>query len=155
LLAVALAACDDRAVKPADADPPRFVERRVDPRQPVPGTPPLRITRSFSPVHNIGHFRFLECSHRSDDGVPSGEIAIWDDIYFPFDPNLAKHPDLQRESVIHAPKAHLQQIQESYECDASGSIAVTIANRSAGHLQQILAPALGDLGRSRMTVGRN
>lgn len=100
---------------------------------PVPGTAPLRITRSYSPVHNIGHFRFLECSHRSGDGAPTGEVAIWDDIYFPFEPSLAKHPDLHSENVIHSPKAPLQRIQESYECDASGSIAVTIANRSAGY----------------------
>ena len=100
---------------------------------PVPGTPPLRITRCYSPVHNIGHFRFLECSHRSGDGAPSGEVAIWDDIYFPFDPGLAKHPSLHAEAVVHTAKAQLQQIQESYECDASGSIAVTIANRSAGY----------------------
>jgi molecular chaperone DnaK (HSP70) len=100
---------------------------------PVPGTAPLRITRSYSPVHNIGHFRFLECSHRGDGGVPGGEVAIWDDIYFPFDPSLADFPSLNAEAVIHTPRAQLQQIQESYECDASGSIAVTIANRSAGY----------------------
>jgi len=100
---------------------------------PVPGTAPLRISRCYSPVHNIGHFRFLECSHRNGDGAPTGEVAIWDDIYFPFDPSLAKHPSLNAETVIHTPRAQLQQIQESYECDASGSIAVTIANRSAGY----------------------
>ena len=37
---------------------------------PAPGDPPLSICRGYSPVHNIGHFRFLECSHRSVDGAP-------------------------------------------------------------------------------------
>ncbi len=56
---------------------------------------PLAIRRCYSPVHNSGHFRFLECSHRAADGGPSGEVTMWDEIYFPFDPALQDAPDLE------------------------------------------------------------
>ena len=100
---------------------------------PVPGSPPLRIKRRYAPVHNVGLFRFLECSHRTPDGTPSGEVAIWDNIMFPFDPRLAPKPSLDSEVVVHSPEAARQTVEETYECDSSGSIAVRIANLSAGY----------------------
>ncbi len=100
---------------------------------PVPGSGPLRIRRRYAPVHNIGLFRFLECSHRSEDGAPSGEVAIWDNITFPFDPGLAHKNGLENETVVHSSDVARQQVEEIYECDSSGSIAVRIANLSAGY----------------------
>jgi molecular chaperone DnaK (HSP70) len=100
---------------------------------PSPGEPNLSICRGYSPVHNIGHFRFLECSHRSPFGAPSGEIALWDDIRFPFDPALASTTDLHSTAVVHSPGAASQKVEERYECDSGGSLSVTIANRTAGY----------------------
>ncbi|HEX4230505.1 MAG TPA: Hsp70 family protein [Bryobacteraceae bacterium] len=100
---------------------------------PPAGEPKLAIRRSYSPVHNVGHFRFLECSHRADRGAPSGEITMWDEIRFPFEPTLADSVDLGGLPVLHSPSAALQRIEEVYECDSSGTIAVSIANRSAGY----------------------
>ena len=102
-------------------------------RLPSPGEPNLSLSRSYSPVHNIGHFRFLECSHRPPSGAPSGEIALWDEIRFPFDPELADTTDLQKTQVVRMPAATAQKIEELYECDSSGSLTVTIANRTAGY----------------------
>jgi hypothetical protein len=95
---------------------------------PSPGEPNLSISRRYFPVHNIGHFRFLECSHCSPLGAPSGEIALWDEIRFPFDPALADTSDLRSRDVVRSPEAAAQSIEERYECDSSGSLAVTIAN---------------------------
>ena len=100
---------------------------------PSPGEPNLVISRTYSPVHNIGHFRFLECSHRSSSGAPTGEIALWDEIRFPFDPLLSEETDLKSATVVHSAKAASQVIEEHYECDSGGSLAVTIANRTAGY----------------------
>ena len=100
---------------------------------PSPCEPSLTICRSYSPVHNIGHFRFLECTHRSPLGAPSGEVALWDDIRFPFDPALASAPDLHTTAVAHSPEASSQLIEERYECDSGGSLTVTIANRTAAY----------------------
>ncbi|MGC2656587.1 MAG: Hsp70 family protein [Bryobacteraceae bacterium] len=100
---------------------------------PPAGEPKLAIRRTYSPVHNVGHFRFLECSHRADRGTPSGEITMWDEIRFPFEPTLANSSDLGALPVLYSPSAALQSIEEVYECDSSGTIAVNIANRSAGY----------------------
>jgi actin-like ATPase involved in cell morphogenesis len=97
------------------------------------GEPPLEIVRSYSPVHNIGHFRFLECSHCAPDGSPIGEVTLWDEIQFPFDPALKERTDLAFASVLFTPELAAQRIEERYRCDATGSIAVEISNRTAGY----------------------
>ena len=50
------------------------------------GAPPLRVVRAYRPAHNIGHFRYVEASRIGEHGDPSGDLTIWDDIQFPFDP---------------------------------------------------------------------
>ncbi|MBV8070349.1 MAG: Hsp70 family protein [Acidobacteriaceae bacterium] len=103
---------------------------------PSAGEPPLAIRRVYIPVHNVGHFRFLECSHRGADGAPNGEISLWDEIRFPFDPGLEDCPDLAKVDVTRSPAASLQSVEEVYECDSSGSIAVTISNRKNQYLRE-------------------
>ncbi len=101
---------------------------------PGPGEPPLLRERSYTPVHNIGHFRFLECSHRTADSQPSGDITIWDEIRFPFDPTLStlsEEKDLEAVPVVHS--APGCQVEERYACDASGAVSVTITNVTAGY----------------------
>ena len=58
------------------------------------GAPPLRVVRSYRPVHNIGHFRYVEATRIGEDGQPSGDLTLWDDIQFPFDPALRGAGDL-------------------------------------------------------------
>jgi molecular chaperone DnaK (HSP70) len=94
---------------------------------PAAGLPPLSIRRIYAPVHNIGHFRFLECSHRGADGSPSGEVALWDEIYFPYDPGLQTMEELKPVAVTHSSNGS-HSIEELYECDSGGSITVTISD---------------------------
>ncbi|HLH02717.1 MAG TPA: Hsp70 family protein [Bryobacteraceae bacterium] len=100
---------------------------------PPAGEPALSIRRSYWPVHNIGHFRFLECSHRGSDGAPSGEVTVWDEIRFPFEPELQESKDLASCPVLHSDRAPAQHIEEAYECDAGGAITVRILNESSGY----------------------
>ena len=99
---------------------------------PSPGEPPLTKRRNYAPVHNIAHFRFLECSHRDPDGAPTSEIAFWDEIWFPFDPSLEPVSELSAVPVSYSAEAAAQKIEELYECDSGGSVAVTISNLSSG-----------------------
>jgi molecular chaperone DnaK len=94
---------------------------------PAAGLPSLSIRRIYSPVHNIGHFRFLECSHRGADGSPSGEVALWDEIYFPYDPGLQAIEELKPVAVTHSSNGS-HSVEELYECDSGGSITVTISD---------------------------
>jgi hypothetical protein len=100
---------------------------------PAPGEPPLLQSRQYAPVHNIGHFRYLECSHLSDEGRPAGDITVWDDIRFPFDAALRDISDLSRVPITHLDQGLGRQAEESYSCDAGGNVKVTIANLSEGY----------------------
>src|SRR6185295_3619164 len=82
---------------------------------PAAGEPPLTSTRRYSPVHNIGHFRYLEASHVSESGQPAGDVTIWDEILFPFDPDL-EWADLSRVEVVRS-SGEPQSIEEEFTCD--------------------------------------
>lgn len=100
---------------------------------PGPGQQPLEIRRRYSPVHNIGHFRYLECSNLGEDGQPAGDVTVWDEIRFPFDPALQHHDGVP---VEHSAAAVSQQIEERYSSDASGAVTVTIRNLTGGYQRQ-------------------
>jgi molecular chaperone DnaK (HSP70) len=101
---------------------------------PGPGEQPVSIRRLYLPVHNIGDFRYLECSHLSDDGQPTGDVTVWDEIRFPFDPALQQ--ELNGEAVRHSEAARDQLIEERYSCDAGGTVTVDIANLTSGYERQ-------------------
>ncbi|HMK66688.1 MAG TPA: Hsp70 family protein, partial [Thermodesulfobacteriota bacterium] len=52
-------------------DPIFFKDKTVDLK-----TGELRVSRVYHPVHNIGHFRFLECSGLGKAGEPEGDIIL-------------------------------------------------------------------------------
>ncbi len=102
-------------------------------RLPVAGEPPAAVVRQYQPVHNVGDFRYLEAAQVNDSGQPSGDIAIWDEILFPFDPSLAGVADLGGVRVGHSGLAAAQEIEERYACDSTGAVAVTIRNLTSGY----------------------
>jgi molecular chaperone DnaK len=63
---------------------------------------PLAYIRVYQPVHNVGHFRYLECSEVREDGQPSGDITPWDEIRFPLDPALRETSQLDGIDVRRA-----------------------------------------------------
>jgi molecular chaperone DnaK (HSP70) len=103
---------------------------------PAPGEPPLRIERIYRPAHNIGHFRYLECSQLDEHMQPKGEIANWDQILFPFDPQLQHHPDLASVPVAMLSSPDDQRIREEYTCDSTGSLRVRIHAEPAGYTRE-------------------
>jgi molecular chaperone DnaK len=97
-------------------------------RLPAASEPPLIVTRQYQPVHNVGDFRYLEAGHVDDEGQPSGDLTVWDEIMFPFDPELADVRALEGVAVGHVDSAAGQEIEERYACDAAGSVTVAIRN---------------------------
>ncbi len=98
------------------------------------GAPPLRVARRYRPVHNIGHFRYVEAARIGEDGQPSGDLTLWDDIQFPFDPDLHGTADLSLVDVSR--QGEFCDVEEEYLCDASGMVKVTIWNRSAAYRRE-------------------
>lgn len=100
---------------------------------PAPGEEAPAITRSYRPVHNIGHFRYLECSYVNDFGQPAGDITIWDEILFPFDPGLANAAELGTLPVVISHDANRQVIEESYRLSPEGLVVVAVRNLTSGY----------------------
>ena len=103
---------------------------------PSRGGDPLRTVRSYRPVHNIGHFRYLECAHLGADNQPEGEINHWDEIRFAFDPQLRGAEDLATQPVGRYAPSREQVIHEEYICDANGSVKVTIHDATAAEASE-------------------
>ncbi|GAB4356963.1 MAG: Hsp70 family protein [Bryobacter sp.] len=96
----------------------------------------LEVKRTYRPVHNVGHFRFLESTRIAEDQQPEGELTYWDEIQFPFDPSLEKVEDLATIPVGHNERAAACQVEEVYRCDANGRVSVEIRNLTTGHSRQ-------------------
>jgi molecular chaperone DnaK (HSP70) len=103
---------------------------------PAVGEEPLRIERIYRPAHNIGHFRYLECSQLDEHGQPKGEIANWDQILFPFDPALRGHADLAAVPVGPIRNSGELRAREEYTCDAAGNVRVRIHAEPAGYVRE-------------------
>jgi molecular chaperone DnaK (HSP70) len=95
----------------------------------------LTVTRRYEPAHNIGHFRFLECSHLDGSREPRGDIVAWDQVFFPFDPQLAES-ELNEVAVQSWSGPHGAMIEEQYRCDAGGMIEVLISNEATGLIRR-------------------
>ncbi len=96
---------------------------------PPRGEQPLRIVRSYRPVHNIGYFRYLECAQLGANNQPQGEISNWDEILVAFDPRLRDSADLVDQPVRRYVPPQELMIEEEYSCDANGDVGVRIRDQ--------------------------
>jgi hypothetical protein len=104
------------------------------------------VNRRYQPTHNLGHFRFLECSHLDESQEPRGDIVAWDQVFFPFDPQLAESK-LNEVAVRNWSGAQGVMIEEQYRCDARGMIEVVISNEATGMVRSF-AIRQGNLARA-------
>jgi molecular chaperone DnaK (HSP70) len=98
---------------------------------PLKGEQPLVRVRRYAPIHNVGHFRYLECGRLDQAGQPQGDLAPWDEILFPFDPQLRGVEDLKDASISHSCD-HAHIVEEVYSCDHNGIIEVEIKDAANG-----------------------
>jgi molecular chaperone DnaK (HSP70) len=105
-------------------------------RLPGPDEPPLEVRRRYQPVHNVGHFRYLEATHAHENGHPLGDFTVWDEILFPFDPSLSDDKELDAIAVALSEPAAIQHVEELYQCDAAGAVAVTIRNLTSHYKRE-------------------
>lgn len=112
---------------------------------PEPGQPPLRLERVYRPAHNIGYFRYLECSRLDESGQPVGEITNWEHIQFPFDPQLWGRSDLAIEPIKSLNGQDGLVAKEEYTCDANGNLRVKISAEPSGNVREF---SIGQLAAS-------
>jgi molecular chaperone DnaK (HSP70) len=100
---------------------------------PRAGEPPLTVTRRYRAAHNLGHFRFVECA-RIDGGRPEGNLALWDELLFPFDPALRGRRELGQVPVSRL-SGEGPEVEESYEVAANGVLRVSLRVLDDGYSQ--------------------
>ncbi|OSC28043.1 molecular chaperone Hsp70 [Mycobacterium vulneris] len=96
---------------------------------PADGQSPLVVKRKYRAAHNIGHFRFVECS-RLVNGRPDGDVTPYDPVLFPFDPALYDRNDLGRQPVGRWTDG--PDVEERYVIAPSGAVEVTLTTKPAG-----------------------
>jgi molecular chaperone DnaK len=97
---------------------------------PAKGELPIVYNRQYAPSHNIGVFRFQECS-RIQDGKPMGMVTVWKKIKFPFDPSL-QGQDLSNIEVARWDHPANFSIKEIYFLNYRGEISVQLINNYNG-----------------------
>lgn len=101
---------------------------------PTPKGRRISCRRTYVAVHNVGHFRFLECDSVGSDGRPSGDGVVSGDVLFPFDPSLCEAiEDLASVPIERNDRG--RRIEEEYTLDEHGTVAVTIKNLDADYQQ--------------------
>jgi molecular chaperone DnaK (HSP70) len=92
----------------------------------VPKDSPLPVTtrRRYRAAHNVGHFRFVECG-RLEGGRPEGNLSIWDEVLFAFDPALRGRTDLAAVEVRRM-NGEGPEIEETCRCTADGALEVQL-----------------------------
>ncbi|BBX44643.1 Hsp70 family protein [Mycobacterium cookii] len=93
---------------------------------PTAGQPPFVVTRTYRAAHNIGHFRFVECS-RLRDGHPDGDVTPYEPVFFAFDPDLSDDQDLPRRAVRRRDDG--PDVEERYVITSGGAVEVTLTTR--------------------------
>ena len=96
---------------------------------PADGRTPLVVSRTYRAAHNIGHFRFVECS-RLINGRPDGDVMPYDPVLFPFDPALRDREDLGLQPIGRWSDG--PDVEERYVIAHSGAVEVTLTTQPAG-----------------------
>jgi molecular chaperone DnaK (HSP70) len=106
-----------------------------DARVPMSGEAPLVQRRVYRPAHNVGQFRFVECAHLDQRGVPHGEVTLFDDVFFPFDARLRGAGAGQTIAGVPVQRMSGQGplIQEEYAITPHGIVQVTITDLDTGY----------------------
>ncbi len=100
-----------------------------DVAMPADGRTPLVVKRTYRAAHNIGHFRFVECS-RLVNGRPDGDVTPYDPVLFPFDAALHDRDDLGHQPVGRWKDG--PDVEERYVIAPSGAVEVTLTTQPAG-----------------------
>jgi molecular chaperone DnaK (HSP70) len=93
----------------------------------------LTVERRYRVAHDIGHFRFLECTGVDRKGAPEGDLSLFVDVRFPFVPDLQRESgDLSERSVHRLPSLGTT-VCERYELDAHGLVRLSLTDEGTGY----------------------
>ncbi len=90
----------------------------------------IEITRRYRAAHNVGHFRYVECSRVSDDDDPVGDVVPFGEVCFAFDARLRGRVGLAEVPVV---RQAGPEIEERYVIDDAGVVSVVVTDIADGH----------------------
>jgi molecular chaperone DnaK (HSP70) len=99
------------------------------------------VERRYSPVHAVGHLRFLECSELSDHGQPAGDLTPWCDLFIPYVPELADRPDLRALSATRHLSEGSEHVIERYAYGRDGKVRIAVENVTRGFRSEFVLGA--------------
>jgi hypothetical protein len=99
---------------------------------PETGAPPVTVERRYRAAHNVGHFRFLECT-RLTAGRPDGDVTPWDEVLVPFERAL-RGTELPRAPIVR--RADGPEIVETYALGSEGAVSVTVTDTTDGFARE-------------------
>lgn len=97
----------------------------ADTRLPARGAA-TTLRRTYRAAHNIGHYRFVECTALGQDGAPQGDVTPMGEVIFPFDAATRETDEVRRTDAG-------PLVEEEYSVDAHGIVHVTVRNLDAGY----------------------
>jgi molecular chaperone DnaK (HSP70) len=90
------------------------------------------LVRKYRAMHNIGHFRYIECGWLDGRGAPSGDITPFAEVLFPFDPHLRTDGVDLRHVPIERSREEGPLVEERYLVHAGGIVELTIRDLETG-----------------------
>jgi molecular chaperone DnaK (HSP70) len=90
----------------------------------------VEVTRRYRAAHNIGHYRYVECSALDDADEPTGDLVPFGRVVVAFDPALRGRDDVATLPVMRT--APGPEIEERYVIDEHGVVTVSIGECGAG-----------------------
>ena len=100
-------------------------------RVPSRGEDAILHRRVDRPMHNVGCYRFVECTSLDARGVPIGDITAYDDVLFPYDRGLRAANDLRGLGVARM-GAEGPLIEEESAVTQLGMVRVTLRDLENG-----------------------
>ena len=108
-------------------------DQLVDRETELPASGALTIRRRYRAAHNVGWYRFVEYSGVDGGGEPSGDLAPFAEVRFPFDPSLQGRYRLDRVPVERRDPGPL--VEETYTVDPNGIVSVRITDTQTHYSQ--------------------
>jgi len=101
-------------------------------RLPARGEPPVELSVEYTPRHNIGHLRYLECASVDPHGAPVLGVRNWSDVLFPYDPSIPVERIVTMDDISERDDLAWEAVSETYSCDSDGVISVRLRRAADG-----------------------
>lgn len=93
----------------------------------------VEVSRRYRAAHNLGQYRFVEYTSTDTSGQPTGEIAPFGEVLFPFDPELRDGRPLAGVEVVRRDGGPM--VEERYVIDEHGIVEVHLTDLDTGYSQ--------------------